>query len=98
MFRTCRISWQEVTGSDKYSVLSYVVFSCSPTLKARSLRAQHHISGKRQPHTALRCDDRDRFAERPPGRDVYVVDAFESQRLCQVDLDDYLLSQNAKRG
>src|SRR5260221_7209825 len=23
---------------------------------------------KRQPHTALRCDDRDRFTERPPGR------------------------------
>ena len=43
---TCRISWQDVTRSDKYSLLSYVVFSCSFTLIARSLRAQHHISGK----------------------------------------------------
>jgi hypothetical protein len=53
---------------------------------------------KRQPHAALRCNYRDGLTERPSGRDVYVVDAFESQRLRQVDLDDYLLSQNAKRG
>src|ERR1700741_666951 len=46
MFQTCRISWQDVTRSDKYSLLSYVVFSCSSTLIARNLRAQHHISGK----------------------------------------------------
>src|SRR5258708_40131494 len=46
MYQTCRISWQEVTRSDKYSVLSYVVFSFSSALIARSLRARHHISGK----------------------------------------------------
>src|SRR5271166_3416188 len=53
---------------------------------------------KRQPHAALRCDYRDRFTERPSRRDVYVMDTFEIQRLRQVDLDDYLLRQNAKRG
>jgi hypothetical protein len=42
----------------------------------------------RQPYAALGCDYRDRFTERPPGRDVYVVDALESQRLRQVNLDD----------
>jgi hypothetical protein len=46
MFQTCRISWQDATRSDKYSVLSYVVLSFSSALIARSLRAQHHISGK----------------------------------------------------
>src|SRR4029077_9878600 len=53
MYQTCRISWQEVTRSDKYSVLSYVVFSFSSALIARSLRAQHHISGKTTFRTGL---------------------------------------------
>src|SRR6266404_6919456 len=53
MYQTCRISWQEVTRSDKYSVLSYVVLSCSSALIARSLRAQHHISGKTTFRTGL---------------------------------------------
>src|SRR6266478_2171714 len=53
MYQTCRISWQEVTRSDKYSVLSYVVFSFSSALTARSLRAQHHISGKTTFRTGL---------------------------------------------
>src|SRR6516164_4126230 len=46
MFQTCRISWQDVTRSDKYSELSYVVFSWSCTLIPRRLRARHHISAK----------------------------------------------------
>src|ERR1700738_2875276 len=46
MFQTCRISSQDVTRSDKYSLLSYVVLSCSSALTERSLRTQHHISGK----------------------------------------------------
>src|SRR5260221_6371483 len=53
MYQTCRISWQEVTRSDKYSVLSYVVFSFSSALIARSLRARHHISGKTTFRTGL---------------------------------------------
>src|SRR5260370_32631776 len=53
MYQTCRISWQEVTSSDKYWVLSYVVFSFSSALIARSLRAQHHISGKTTFRTGL---------------------------------------------
>jgi len=46
MFQTCRMSWQDVTRSDKYSELSYVVFSWSCTLIPRRLRVRHHISAK----------------------------------------------------
>src|SRR5260370_20478797 len=53
MYQTCRISWQEVTRSNKYSLLSYVVFSFPSALIARSLRARHHISGKTTFRTGL---------------------------------------------
>src|SRR5258708_33171633 len=66
MYQTCRISWQEVTRSDKYSVLSYVVFSFSSALIARSLRARHHISGKTTFRTL--CAGAHKVREsRPPG-------------------------------
>ena len=50
MFQTCRISWQDVTRSDKYSLLSYVVLSCSSALDSTELTSatphkwQDHIS------------------------------------------------------
>src|SRR5260221_5257049 len=66
MYQTCRISWQEVTRSDKYSVLSYVVFSFSSALYANGLRAQHHISGKTTFRTL--CAPAHKVREsRPPG-------------------------------
>src|SRR5580704_1144924 len=66
MFQACRISWQDVTKSDKYSLLSYVVFSCSSTPTARSLRAQDHISGKTTFRTL--CAGAHKMREsRPPG-------------------------------